>query len=82
MTTAGIDITATGVEAAVCIYSSDAREIVRITASGQVVVNPEFTVDEAARAFWDAVQKLAGRARIGGPDDDNVPLPPAYRGKA
>jgi hypothetical protein len=41
------------------ITSSDSRVIVSITHDGQVTVNPEFTVDEAARAFWDAVKQLA-----------------------
>ena len=47
-----------------CIFARDSREIVRITPDGRVIVNPEFTVDEAARAFWEAVQKLAA---AGGP---------------
>jgi len=46
-----------------CITASDGREIVRITPKGELVVNPEFTTDEAARAFWEAVEKLAARAR-------------------
>jgi hypothetical protein len=58
-------------EALLHIFASDNREIVRITHSGQVVVNPEFTAEEAARAFWTEVQKLAAvgwpRARSGGP---------------
>lgn len=41
------------------ISASDAREIFHITHDGQLVVNPEFTIDEAAAAFWDAVQQLA-----------------------
>lgn len=41
------------------ISAADGREIMRITADGRVEVNPEFTTDQAARAFWDAVKKLA-----------------------
>lgn len=55
-----VNITAGYPSAFLQICAGDAREIVRITYDGQVVVNPEFTVDEAARVFWDAVQKLAG----------------------
>jgi len=33
--------------------------IVSIHADGRVEVNPKFTVDEAARVFWDAVKALA-----------------------
>ena len=57
--TALVDITANYPSASLQINSSDAREILRITHDGQVIVNPEFTVDEAAAAFWDAVRKLA-----------------------
>jgi hypothetical protein len=46
------------------INSSDAREVFRITSDGQVIINPEFTVDEAAREFWDAVRNLAGKEPI------------------
>ena len=46
-----------------CISASDAREVVRITHDGHVIVNPEFTVDEAARAFWDAVKRIAAGER-------------------
>lgn len=35
------------------------REIVRITEDGNVVINPEFTLDDAARRFWEAVQQFA-----------------------
>ena len=41
------------------IYADDGREIVRITADGRVVVNPQFTIEHAAREFWEAVEKLA-----------------------
>jgi hypothetical protein len=41
------------------IQASDSRVIVSIAHDGQVIVNPEFTVDEAAKAFWDAVRQLA-----------------------
>ena len=41
------------------IMASDCRLIVSISHDGKVDVNPEFTVDEAARAFWDAVRQLA-----------------------
>ena len=43
------------------IYASDGREIMHIAADGRVVVNPEFTTNAAARAFWDAVKKLAAK---------------------
>jgi hypothetical protein len=57
-----IDITGGRAESSFLeIHASDSREIMRLTPDGQVIVNPEFTVDEAARAFWDAVQKLARR---------------------
>lgn len=55
-----IDIALVGkLPASLSISAEDAREIVRITADGRVIVNPEFTTDEAAKAFWDAVKKLA-----------------------
>lgn len=55
-----VDISLVGrYPACVAIYAEDAREIVRITGAGQVVVNPAFKIDEAARAFWEAVEKLA-----------------------
>jgi hypothetical protein len=54
-----INVAFTSSAPSLCIFASDSREIVRITPAGQVIVNPEFTTDEAARAFWDAVQKLA-----------------------
>lgn len=41
------------------ITAGDSRLIVAIAHDGKVIVNPEFTVDEAARAFWDAVKQLA-----------------------
>ena len=41
------------------IMASDCRLIVSISHDGKVDVNPEFTVDAAARAFWDAVRQLA-----------------------
>jgi len=41
------------------IVSNDAREIFRITADGKVIVNPDFTLDEATSAFWRAVEKVA-----------------------
>jgi hypothetical protein len=47
--------------AVLTIFTSDAKEVVRITSNGYVVVNPEFTADEAARLFWEAVQKMAAR---------------------
>ncbi len=31
--------------------------IVTITAFGEVIVNPKFSMDEAAKAFWDAVKR-------------------------
>lgn len=43
------------------IFAEGGREIVRITADGRVEVNPEFTTDQAAKAFWDAVKKLAAK---------------------
>lgn len=42
------------------ICTSGGREILRLTPDGNVIVNPEFTTDEAAKAFWDAVKLLAG----------------------
>ena len=49
-----------GVDASLLqIMASDCRLIVSISHDGKVDVNPEFTVDEAARAFWDAVRQLA-----------------------
>jgi hypothetical protein len=48
-------------EGSFAIQTADSREIVRITSSGEVVVNPEFTTSEAARAFWRAVQELSHR---------------------
>jgi hypothetical protein len=47
-------------EALLHIFASDNREIVRITHDGRVIVNPEFTIEAAAFAFWAEVQKLAG----------------------
>jgi hypothetical protein len=49
-----------------CISATDGREIVRITAEGRVIVNPDFTIDEAARAFWDAVKELASKGEMNG----------------
>lgn len=48
-------------QAAPCltIQAADSREILRITPSGEVIINPEFTVTEAARAFWEAVKRCA-----------------------
>lgn len=63
MTPGLIDIAA-GPTALLQIASSDSREIVRITHSGEVIVNPEFTVDEAAKAFWDAVRELAAGTKL------------------
>ena len=37
------------------ISGADAEPIVTIHWSGRVEVNPKYTVDDAARAFWDAV---------------------------
>jgi hypothetical protein len=48
-----------------CITDKDAREIVRITPEGEVIINPCFTTDEAAHAFWKAVQKMAAQHRAG-----------------
>ncbi|HZF23983.1 MAG TPA: hypothetical protein VE030_11030 [Burkholderiales bacterium] len=45
------------------ICANDGRAIVRITRDGKVIVNPDFTIDEAARAFWEAVQKLAAKEK-------------------
>lgn len=51
--------------AAILSISADSREIVRITHDGRVIVNPEFTIDEAAKAFWNAVQQLARAPGVG-----------------
>jgi hypothetical protein len=64
---------------ALCAASGD--PIVTIRFDGRVEVNPAFTVDEAARAFWDAVIRLnphteiqtplnnpAGQAKLGARD--------------
>jgi hypothetical protein len=38
-------------------------QIVTFTADGDVIVDPKFTVSEAAQAFWDCVQKIAAREK-------------------
>jgi hypothetical protein len=53
-------------EASFCIAANDGREIMRISPDGQLVINPEFTADEVARAFWEAVQKIAAEHRAEG----------------
>lgn len=41
------------------ISIGDANEwIVRIHMDGRVEINPKHTLDEAAKAFWDAVIKM------------------------
>jgi len=44
------------------ISKSNSDPIVTIRADGTVVLNPNYTPDEAARAFWDAVDHV-GRER-------------------
>jgi hypothetical protein len=41
------------------IIDFGSEEIVRICNDGTVRVNPKYTVDEAARAFWEAVVKIS-----------------------
>lgn len=53
----------TDVHPSLCINAKDAREIVRITFDGHVYINPEFSLDEAALAFWRAVEKVAAEHR-------------------
>jgi hypothetical protein len=43
------------------IASSGGETIVTITHDGVVVVNPKYTTDEAALAFWQAVTQLSRR---------------------
>lgn len=59
MPDAQILINASGDGAALTFTASDGREVFRIDGAGRAIVNPAFTLDQAAAAFWDAVQDLA-----------------------
>jgi hypothetical protein len=50
-------------EPLVVLNQDPAERIVTVRADGTVEVNPKYTVDEAAKAFWDAVMKTAGTWR-------------------
>lgn len=39
--------------------ASQNEQIVTFKYDGTVVINPKYTVDEAAKAFWDAVKNIA-----------------------
>lgn len=41
----------------IVFYGIDNREIVRIGPNGEVTVNPEFPLDEAARLWWECVER-------------------------
>jgi hypothetical protein len=46
------------------VLNKDQHErIVTIRRDGAIEVNPKYTVDEAAKAFWDAVMQTAGTWR-------------------
>lgn len=45
------------------IFTLDAKEVFRICADGSVKVADGFSVDDAARTFWDAVQRFAPTSR-------------------
>lgn len=46
------------------LFAKTGQEVVRITPDGKVIVNPDFTMDEAARQFWAAVQRMAREVPI------------------
>jgi hypothetical protein len=51
------------------LFAVNAEPIVRIHLDGRVEVDPRYTVDDAARAFWDAVRRL-GRSDKRDPRND------------
>ena len=41
------------------IYLANAgKEILRIDPTGKVFINPDYTIDEAAKAFWEMVDRI------------------------
>jgi len=63
-----LGIGATVPEGYIHIASNGGETIVRITHDGRVIVNPKYTTDEAALAFWQAVTQLGAYHRGTMPD--------------
>ncbi|HYG06494.1 MAG TPA: hypothetical protein VD865_08775 [Stenotrophomonas sp.] len=78
-TTAGaLTVRSTALQCDIVIGSP--RELVRITADGQVVLPPGVPVDDAAKAFWEAVRSLGpAAARTGAEDARDGALHPAQK---
>jgi len=49
------------------LYTASADPIVTIRFDGRIDVNPAFTVEQAARAFWDAVIRMNPYTDLGIP---------------
>ena len=47
-------------ELAIVIRDVNAREMIRISRDGTVVLHPDLTLDEASMRFWEAVRCMAG----------------------
>ncbi len=60
---AGITLSSHITPAALRISHTSGEPLVTIHCDGRVDVNPAFTLDEAAMAFWEAVRKLNPRSQ-------------------